>query len=133
VGVGAALIACISLLLFTQVWANAMLCHGSTTMLPGQSLELDCHTSSVADVTLRLSNSTTTSLVGSRNVSFGDLGELNFDSESGASLKRFTYSGSPLILRNGTLIAIRTDEGHYAKARVDLSGLTVRLTWVTYR
>jgi hypothetical protein len=68
------------------------------------------------------------------------LGQRNFDAVSVETLRAASYTATPLNgsnnsanqLSTGTVIAIRTGNGHFAKMRVDAYGYNMSISWVTY-
>ena len=68
-----------------------------------------------------------------------NLGRVNFDSVTLAMLKTEPYQATPINgstfggqLVNGTVIAISTRGGHYAKMRIDSYGYDLLVTLTTY-
>jgi hypothetical protein len=70
-----------------------------------------------------------------------NMGKANFDAVSRQTLMLQAYTATPINGSNnssnkltaGTVIAIKTNAGRYAKMRVDSYGYNLGITWVTYK
>jgi hypothetical protein len=69
------------------------------------------------------------------------LGKPNFDAVSLQTLKTQAYTANPINgsnnaqnqLKPGTVIAVKTSAGRYAKMKVNTYGYNLGITWVTYK
>lgn len=69
------------------------------------------------------------------------MGKPNFDAVSYQTLKSQAYTATPINgsnnssnkLKAGTVIAIKTGAGRYAKMKIDSYGYNLGITWVTYK
>ncbi|MBC7827215.1 MAG: toll/interleukin-1 receptor domain-containing protein [Chitinophagaceae bacterium] len=75
-------------------------------------------------------------LLRKHNSSFSIINNKQFDEINIPYLANLVYSRdiiSEQQLTTGTIIAVKTHEGGYAKFRIDASGRPFRITWVTYQ
>ena len=69
------------------------------------------------------------------------LGKVDFDSLTLTQLQKLSYGKTPINgnddasnqLVNGTVFAVRTNSGHYAKVKVLEYGYNLKIQWVTYQ
>lgn len=93
-----------------------------------------------ADLWWRQVNSVTRYLVPQGGAMLAHLGKANFDAVSSQTLAAAPYTATPVNGSNnsankltaGTVIAVRTNAGRYAKVKVESYGYNLGLRWVTY-
>ena len=99
-----------------------------------------CKQASVGDVWWEQRTSTDRQLAPRNGAQIANLGPVNFNSVTLATLKTEPYQATPINgstiggqLSSGTVIAIRTRGGHYAKMRIDSYGYNLLITSTTYQ
>ena len=99
-----------------------------------------CKQASVGDVWWEQRTSTDRQLAPRNGAQIANLGPVNFNSVTLAMLKAEPYQATPINgstiggqLSSGTVIAIRTRGGHYAKMRIDSYGYNLLITSTTYQ
>ncbi len=94
-----------------------------------------------ADIWWRQVNTVTRYLVPQSGAMIANMGNVDFDSVSRQTLLLQPYSTTPINgsnnssnkLKAGTVVAIKTNAGRYAKLKVDSYGYNLGITWVTYK
>lgn len=94
-----------------------------------------------ADIWWEQVNSTVRYLVPQSGAMLAHMGKPNFDAVSLPTLKSLAYTAANINgsntaanqLKAGTVIAIKTSAGRYAKMRIDSYGYNLGITWVTYK
>ena len=94
-----------------------------------------------ADVWWEQVDNTIRFLVPQSGAMLAHMGQPNFDAVSLQTLQTRPYTANPINgsdnasnqLTPGTVIAIRTNAGRYAKVRIDSYGYNLGMTWVTYK
>jgi len=94
-----------------------------------------------ADIWWEQVDNVTRFLVPQNGAMLAYLGKIDFDALSYQTLKTQSYTATPINGSNnnqnkltaGTVIGIKTNQGRYAKMRVDQYGYNLKITWVTYK
>lgn len=94
-----------------------------------------------ADIWWEQVNNVTRYLVPKSGAMLANMGKVNFDAVSRQTLTTQAYTATPINgsnnsankLTSGTVVAIKTNAGRYAKMRVDSYGYNLAITWVTYK
>jgi hypothetical protein len=94
-----------------------------------------------ADIWWEQVNNVTRFLVPQGGAALAHMGKPNFDAVSLQTLKTQAYSTTPINGSNnasnrltaGTVIAIRTGAGRYAKMKINSYGYNLGISWVTYK
>jgi hypothetical protein len=94
-----------------------------------------------ADVWWEQINTVSRLLVPQSGAMLAPMGKPNFDAVSLPTLKTQAYTANPINgsnnalnkLKPGTVIAIKTSAGRYAKMKVDTYGYNLGISWVTYK
>jgi len=94
-----------------------------------------------ADIWWEQVDNTIRFLVPQSGAMLANMGKVNFDAVSLPTLKTQAYTANPIVGSNnasnkltaGTVIAIKSATGRYAKMRVDTYGYNLSMTWVTYK
>jgi hypothetical protein len=116
---------------------------GATTFKGTWTFDLDSGVqgpASGADLWWEQVNTVTRYLVPQSGAMLANLGAVNFDAVSRQTLMTKAYTATPVNGSNntsnkltpGTVIAIKTNAGRYAKMRIDTYGYNLGITWVTY-
>ena len=125
----------------TPVATPAVLCNGPATLQGTYIFDFEsCKQASVGDVWWEQRTSTDRQLAPRNGAQIANLGPVNFNSVTLAMLKTEPYQATPINgstiggqLSSGTVIAIRTRGGHYAKMRIDSYGYNLLITSTTYQ
>ncbi len=94
-----------------------------------------------ADIWWEQVNNVTRLLVPQSGAMLTHLGKPNFDAVSYQTLQKQSYTATPINgsnnasnqLKAGSVIAVKTNAGRYAKVRIDTYGYNLAITWVTYK
>jgi hypothetical protein len=94
-----------------------------------------------ADIWWEQVNTVTRFLVPRSGAMLANMGKPNFDAVSYQTLKGLSYSATPINgsnnsankLKAGTVIAIRTNTGRYAKMKINSYGYNLGISYVTYQ
>jgi hypothetical protein len=86
-------------------------------------------------------NNVTRYLVPQGGAMLANLGQVNFDAVSLQTLQTRPYTMTPINGSNntsnqltaGTVVAIKTGAGRYAKMKINSYGYNLGMTWVTYK
>lgn len=116
---------------------------GTTTLKGTYTFDFENGVSGVpsqADVWWEQVDSVRRYLVPQNGAAIGRLGAVDFDTLTLSQLRTEPYTYQRLDasdtgtnqLRTGTVVAVRTRHGQYAKMRVESYGFDLRITWVTY-
>jgi hypothetical protein len=122
----------------------AVQCRGATTLKGTWTFDFDTGVqgpASGADLWWQQVDSVKRFLVPQSGAMLVNMGKPNFDAVSYQTLKSQPYTATPINgsnnssnqLKAGTVIAIKTNAGRYAKLRVDSYGYNLGITWVTYK
>jgi hypothetical protein len=117
---------------------------GSTVLKGTWTFDFDTGTqgpATGADIWWRQVNSITRLLVPQSGAMLAHMGKPNFDAVSYQTLQKQSYTATSINgsnnaanqLKAGTVIAIKTNAGRYAKMRIDNYGYNLGITWVTYK
>jgi hypothetical protein len=94
-----------------------------------------------ADIWWEQVNTVTRYLVPKSGAMLANMGTVDFESLSRQTLQIQPYTATPINgsnnasnkLKAGTVVAIKTNAGRYAKMRIDSYGYNLGITWVTYK
>jgi len=126
-------------------WNELSMQSRGTTVLKGTwTFDLDSGVqgpASGSDLWWRQVNTVTRYLVPQSGAMIANMGNVDFDSVSRQTLLLQPYSTTPINgsnnssnkLKAGTVVAIKTNAGRYAKLKVDSYGYNLGITWVTYK
>ena len=117
---------------------------GTTTLKGTWTFDLDTGVqgpASGADLWWRQMNTVTRYLVPQSGAMLAHMGKPNFDAVSLTTLKAQSYTTTPINgsnnssnkLKPGTVIAVRTGAGRYAKLKINSYGYNLGISWVTYK
>lgn len=117
---------------------------GSTVLKGTWTFDFDTGTqgpATGADIWWEQINSVSRLLVPQSGAMLAHMGKPNFDAVSYQTLQKQSYTATPINgsnnaanqLKAGTVIAIKTNAGRYAKLRIDTYGYNLAITWVTYK
>ena len=117
---------------------------GSTTLKGTWTFDFDAGKqgpATGADIWWEQVNKVTRLLVPQNGAMLVSMGKPNFDAVSYQTLKSQAYSVTPINGSNdgsnkltaGTVVAIKTGGGRYAKMRINSYGYNLGITWVTYK
>jgi hypothetical protein len=117
---------------------------GSTVLKGTWTFDLDTGVQGPAggaDLWWEQVNSVIRLLVPQNGALLAHMGKPNFDAVSLQTLKSQAYSSSPINgsnnssnkLKPGTVIAVKTSAGRYAKLKIETYGYNLRIRWVTYK
>jgi len=117
---------------------------GATTLRGTWTFDFDSGAEGVADgadVWWEQVDKVTRRLMPRGGAMLAHMGKADFDTISLRTLKNQLYSTTPINGSNnasnnltpGTVVAIKTSSGHYAKMRVDSYGYNLGISWVTYK
>lgn len=121
----------------------AVLSRGTTTLKGTWTFDLDTGVQGAptgADIWWEQVDGTVRYLVPQGGAMLAHLGQPTFDAVSRQTLATAAYTTSPIdgsatsanTLAAGSVIAVRTASGRYAKVKIDSYGYNLGITWVTY-
>ena len=94
-----------------------------------------------ADIWWEQVNSVVRYLVPQSGAMLAHMGKPDFDAVSYQTLKGLSYTATPIVgsnnstnkLKAGTVVAIKTSAGRYAKMKINSYGYSLNISWVTYK
>jgi hypothetical protein len=123
--------------------AAAIQSQGTTTLKGTFSFDFDAglQVSAGADIFWEQKDNTLRFLVPRNGALLAHMGQPTFDAVSLETLKTQNYSAAPIDgsnnannkLRVGTVIAVKTGTGRYAKLKINSYGFNLSISWVTYK
>jgi hypothetical protein len=122
------------------VLADVVRCTGPTTMRGTYVYDLErCRETSPGDVWWQQMTAFSRQLTPQNGAMLANMGQVNYNGITLATLKAQAYSPAPIGMRDGrtalppgTVIAVKTRNGQYAKVRIDSYGYNLAVTSTTY-
>jgi hypothetical protein len=122
------------------VLADVIHCKGPATMRGTYVYDLErCLEASPGDVWWQQMTAFSRQLTPQNGAMLANMGQVNYNSITLATLKAQPYSAAPIGMSNGraalpvgTVIAVKTRNGQYAKVRIDSYGYNLAVTSTTY-
>jgi zinc ribbon protein len=120
--------------------ADVIQCTGPTTMRGTFVYDLErCREVSPGDVWWQQMTAFSRQLTPQNGAMLANMGQVNYDGITLATLKAQSYSATPIGMSKGrinlppgTVIAVKTRNGQYAKVRIDSYGYNLAVTSTTY-